>query len=55
VVNGLYLTVLSRPATEEEFTIAGAYLQSFGTNNRWGGAVDIAWALMNNPEFLYRH
>jgi hypothetical protein len=55
VIDGLYLTILSRLPTDEEFQVAGAYLQSFGPNNRWAGAVDIAWALMNNPEFLCRH
>ncbi len=53
-VDQLYLTILSRYPTDEELKIAGAYFQGF-TGNRWPAVVDIAWALINSAEFLYRH
>jgi hypothetical protein len=55
VVNGLYLTILSRFPTEEELKIVGAYSQSGGTGKGGTVAVDLAWALINSAEFLYRH
>jgi hypothetical protein len=50
----LYLRVLSRPPTEDELTIAAAYAQRPGMSRR-ALMVDLAWALINTPEFLYRH
>ena len=50
----LYLTILSRYPTEEELKTAAEYVQTAG-NNRWPAAVDLAWALINSAEFLYRH
>jgi hypothetical protein len=50
----LYLTILSRPPTAREQTIARLY----GSNKGDGGReawVDLTWALINSPEFLYRH
>jgi hypothetical protein len=54
IVSGLYLGILSRFPTEEEFKIAGAYAQSGKTRGR-DAVVDLAWALINSAEFLYRH
>jgi hypothetical protein len=54
VVTGLYLTILSRFPTDEELKIVAAYSRS-GTVKGREAAVDIAWALVNSPEFLYRH
>jgi hypothetical protein len=54
-VSGLYLTILSRFPTEEEMKVLGAYSQSGGTAKGGEAAVDIAWALINSAEFLYRH
>ena len=54
MVSGLYLGILSRFPTEEEFKAAGAYAQSGKVKGR-AAAVDLAWALINSPEFLYRH
>jgi hypothetical protein len=49
----LYLTVLSRRPTDAESEIAMNYVKSGKFNrNDW---IDLAWALMNNTEFLYRH
>jgi hypothetical protein len=54
VLTGLYLTVLSRAPTAEELRTVGTYFQGF-VGNRWGAVVDVAWALINSAEFLYRH
>lgn len=54
VVNGLYLTILSRFPTGQEREAVEAYSRSHGGNNR-EVAVDLAWALINSAEFLYRH
>jgi hypothetical protein len=52
-VTGLYLMILSRYPTEEEFQVVASYSQP-GSKSR-DGAVDLAWALINSAEFLYRH
>ncbi len=54
VINGLYLALLSRYPTDEELKVVQAYFQTAG-NNRRPAAVDVAWALINSAEFLYRH
>ena len=57
IVGELYLTVLSRNPTVEELKT----LEEIGRPGRNGRVktredwVDITWALINNPEFLYRH
>ena len=53
VIDGLYLTILSRFPTDEELKTVQAYFQSSG--NRRTAANDLVWALMNSAEFLYRH
>ena len=54
IIIGLYLTVLSRFPTEDELKIAGAYSQAGPAKGR-DVLVDLAWALINSSEFLYRH
>jgi len=51
----LYLTVLSRYPTAEELRTIKAF--SDAAKGRRGGnvLVDVTWALVNSPEFLYRH
>jgi hypothetical protein len=49
VVNELYLTILSRLPTGEELKIVET-----GTG-RGTAPRDLAWALINTPEFSYRH
>jgi hypothetical protein len=52
IVDELYLTILSRlPSPQEKKTVA-EYVRS---RPRRDAATDIPWALINNPEFLYRH
>jgi hypothetical protein len=54
LVTGLYLLVLSRYPTADELLAVKAYSQN--TNLKPREAVnDLAWALMNSAEFLYRH
>ena len=53
IIDGLYLTILSRPPTNDERRIVSARALS-GPDGRTA-AVDLAWALINSAEFLYRH
>jgi hypothetical protein len=53
VVDGIYLTVLSRFPTPEELRVVGAHFQSAVNKRR--AAVDLVWALINSAEFMYRH
>jgi hypothetical protein len=52
VVNQLYLTILSRYPTAEEWAAIAAHSQSVKGRE---AAIDLAWALINSSEFLYRH
>jgi hypothetical protein len=54
LVTGLYWQILSRYPTAAELNTATAYFQSSGESKR-DAATDVAWALLNNAEFLYRH
>ena len=53
-IDGLYLMILSRYPTDEELKIVASYSQS-GTATRREVVMDLAWALVNGAEFLYRH
>jgi hypothetical protein len=53
VVTALYLTILSRLPTEEELQTVAEYAQS--AKSKREAAIDLTWALINSPEFLYRH
>ncbi len=53
-VDTLYLTILSRFPTADELAAVGAYARSAGKGGR-EALVDLAWALVNSVEFLYRH
>jgi hypothetical protein len=63
IVEELYLTILSRFPTPDEVKIAEAYGAASAANKdgkpgrqkRREDWVDIAWALINSTEFLYRH
>ena len=49
----VYLTVLSRLSTQEERKTVAEYMRS--ARSKRDVASDITWALINSPEFLYRH
>ena len=51
---GIYLGVLSRFPTEDELKTVGAYFKAGKVRER-EATVDLAWALVNSAEFLYRH
>ncbi|MGE5608455.1 MAG: DUF1553 domain-containing protein [Bacillota bacterium] len=53
-ITSLYLAILSRFPTNQELRIAQAYAQSTTIKPR-EALVDLAWALINSDEFLYRH
>ena len=53
IVSGMYLGILSRFPTAAETSTAENYFQT-GIARRQA-TVDLAWALMNSTEFLYRH
>ncbi len=52
IVDELFWTVLSRAATEEERRAMTAHVDAHD-NRRWA-VEDVAWALMNSREFLFR-
>lgn len=54
IAKELYLTILSRFPTEAELRIAAEYAQSGIAPGR-AALLDLAWALVNSAEFLYRH
>ena len=54
IVSAMYLGILSRFPTAEERAIAEGYFQKNAGRKRQA-VVDLAWALMNTSEFLYRH
>lgn len=54
IATGMYLGILSRFPTEAESQTVETYFQS-GKLGRREATVDLAWALMNSDEFLYRH
>jgi len=51
---GMYLGILSRFPTESETQTVETYFQSSKLGRR-EATVDVAWALMNSDEFLFRH
>ncbi len=54
LVSEIYLTVLSRPPTPVEMERIAAYRQTSQRAQR-EVVIDLAWALINSTEFLYRH
>ena len=54
MIEELYLTILSRFPTEAETAKVEAYMKSGIVKGSEAG-VDLAWALINSDEFLYRH
>ncbi|MCD6360021.1 MAG: DUF1553 domain-containing protein [Armatimonadetes bacterium] len=54
LIRQMYLTILSRNPTPEEEAAAQTYWQTPGVGSN-DAAIDLAWALINTMEFLYRH
>ncbi|MHC4461562.1 MAG: DUF1553 domain-containing protein [Planctomycetota bacterium] len=54
LINLIYLNILSRYPTQNELAAAVKYFQTKGINTRQA-TNDLAWALINTKEFLYRH
>jgi hypothetical protein len=54
LVAAIYLSILSRYPTEDEGKIMAAHAQT-ATAKGQAAIVDLAWALINSTEFLYRH
>lgn len=54
-LNLLYLRMLSRFPTKEEFQIFDRYRKSFAPRQRYRVWSDVAWVLANSKEFLYYH
>lgn len=54
LVEKLYLSVLSRFPTDEEAKIALRHLDA-AKKARREAVIDLAWALINSAEFMYRH
>ena len=54
IAERLYLTILSRFPTDADVKAAEEYAKTGVTKGRdvW---IDLAWALINSPEFLLRH
>jgi len=53
-IRAIYLELLSRPPMASEMEKAQAYFKTPGLGARQA-ATDLAWALVNGKEFLYRH
>lgn len=53
IIEELYLTILSRPPTDEEKRVVEAYAEASGSRREM--VADVAWSLINGVEFLYRH
>ncbi|MFN2352287.1 MAG: DUF1553 domain-containing protein, partial [Kiritimatiellia bacterium] len=54
-IEHVYLHILSRPPTPDERKTAEQYLESMGKTRKTAGLQDVAWALINSKEFMYRH
>ena len=54
IAEKLYLTILSRLPTDADVQAAEEYTKTGAAKGRdvW---IDLAWALINSPEFLLRH
>ena len=53
-IDRIYLAILARYPTDDELKTVASYFQSV-PGNKWPATVDLAWALINSAEFLYRH
>lgn len=53
-INMIYMSLLSRPATQEEIKNCEEYFNTSGLRP-YQAAIDIAWSLINSKEFLFKH
>ncbi|MFC1634659.1 DUF1553 domain-containing protein [Planctomycetota bacterium] len=54
MIGEIYLNILSRFPAPNEMAAAEQYFETKGTSTRLA-VTDLAWALINSKEFLYRH
>jgi len=54
MIRAIYATLLSRYPTQAELGVAEKYFQTPDLNRK-NAVEDLAWALINTKEFLYRH
>jgi hypothetical protein len=54
ILQGVFLLILSRPATPQEIRTIEQYARAGGRNPKLAFE-DVVWALINSKEFLYRH
>ena len=54
LINMIYLNILSRNPAQAELAAAEKYFQTKGISTKQA-TNDVAWALINTKEFLYRH
>jgi hypothetical protein len=54
LINELYLSAFSRPATPSELETAGKYVTDRTANKRQA-LEDVVWAIINSKEFLFNH
>ena len=54
LVTQVYLTILSRYPTDEEWKTMAAHSQS-GAPKGQAAVADLVWGLINSTEFTYRH
>jgi len=54
LIRRIYLNILSRHPSQSEMDAVGKLFKGAGSHPTQG-AVDLAWALVNSKEFLYRH
>ncbi len=54
LIDSLYVNILSRHPTQDELAAGERYFQTGGVNLQQATS-DLAWALINTKEFLYRH
>jgi hypothetical protein len=52
LIKQIYLTILSRPPSDDEWKLIAAHAQNVRGQ---AAVVDLVWALFNTTEFLYRH
>jgi len=54
LINNIYLNILSRFPSESELAVSQKYFLTPGISQK-AAVDDLAWALINTKEFLYRH